>query len=339
MALNGLSSASCSEEGWVLVTGGLGFIGSNLVESFLGDGISVVAIDNLDASTYDPMVRLQNLSALKETAEKSRTPFRFILGDTRDRTFLKGLFSAYRMTCIVDLAARAGVRSSLLDPVGYIQANVEGLVNLVTSAKEAGVSKIIYISSSSVYGQKPGLFSEDDTYLLPNSPYGMTKLMAEKFLELHVRLDGLSGIVLRPFTVYGPRQRPEMAIYTFLTQMEAGKPVTVFGDGSMRRDFTHVRDIVEGIRRAVVYPQPKGSVSTFNLGTSSPVSLLELMAALEEVVGKKATVRFLPTPPTEPIQTWADIRKAREHLGYNPSFGIKEGLSDFVRWYNKFIRL
>lgn len=192
--MDGLSSESCSDEGRILITGGLGFIGSHLVESFLEDGISVVTLDNLDRSTYDPTVRLQNLSLLKEVSRKTRTPFRFIFGDTRDRTLLKALFSAYRISCIVDLAARAGVRPSLLDPVGYVKANVEGFVNLIAAAKEACVSKIVYISSSSVYGHKVGMFSEDDTSLLPNSPYGMTKLMAEKFLELHARLDGLSVI-------------------------------------------------------------------------------------------------------------------------------------------------
>lgn len=337
--MNGLGSESCANEEAVLVTGGLGFIGSHLVESFLGDGVSVITIDNLDRSTYDPMVRLQNLSLLKEAFRKTDTPFRFILGDTRDRALLRAIFSSYRIFCVVDLAARAGVRSSLLDPVGYIQTNVEGLVNLISAAKEARVSKIVYISSSSVYGHKVGMFSEDDASLLPGSPYGMTKLMAEKFLELHARLYGLSGVILRPFTVYGPRQRPEMAIYTFLTQIEANKPITLFGDGSMKRDFTHVRDVVAGIRKAVALSQSAGSVSTFNLGTSSPVSLLELVATLEEVSHKKAAIRFLPIPPTEPLQTCADIRRAKERLGYNPSVGLKEGLSDFVGWYNERVSL
>jgi len=327
-----------SNRAWTLVTGGLGFIGSHLVESLLGDGVPVLVLDNLDKSTYNPMLRLENLSILSKVGRSKGAAFRFILGDTRNRTLIKTIFSANAIGCIVDLAARAGVRPSLLDPVGYIQANVEGFVSLLAEAKEAGVRQIVYISSSSVYGNKPGRFFEDDSELDPSSPYGMSKLMAERFLALYARLYDLSGIVLRPFTVYGPRQRPEMAIHKFLDQLFHDRPLTIFGDGTMRRDFTHALDIVAGIRRAIELSIQPGVVRTYNLGTSHPVSLFALIEALEEATNKKADIRLVPAPPSELFQTWADITKAREQLGYCPKIGLQEGLSDFVQWYNKRIK-
>jgi UDP-glucuronate 4-epimerase len=331
----GSDNAPISSRPWTFVTGGLGFIGSHLVESLLGDGVPVLALDNLDKSTYNPMLRLENLSILSKLARSKGTAFRFILGDTHNRPLIKTIFSANAVGCIVDLAARAGVRPSLLDPVGYIQANVEGFVSLLAEAKEAGVRKVVYVSSSSVYGNKPGRFFEDDPELNPGSPYGMSKLMAERFFALYARLYGLSGIVLRPFTVYGPRQRPEMAIHKFLNQLLHDRPLTIFGDGSMRRDFTHVLDVVAGIRGAIELSIQPGVVQTYNLGTSHPVSLFALIEALEEATNKKADVRLVPAPPGELFQTWADIKKAREQFGYCPKVGLKEGLSDFVRWYNK----
>jgi len=334
MAFGG-DNAPISNKAWTLVTGGLGFIGSHLVESLLGDGVPVLVLDNLDKSTYNPMLRLENLSILSKVGRSKGAAFRFILGDTRNRTLIKTIFSANAIGCIVDLAARAGVRPSLLDPVGYIQANVEGFVSLLAEAKEAGVRQIVYISSSSVYGNKPGRFFEDDSELDPSSPYGMSKLMAERFLALYARLYDLSGIVLRPFTVYGPRQRPEMAIHKFLDQLFHDRPLTIFGDGTMRRDFTHALDIVAGIRRAIELSIQPGVVRTYNLGTSHPVSLFALIEALEEATNKKADIRLVPAPPSELFQTWADITKAREQLGYCPKIGLQEGLSDFVQWYNK----
>lgn len=320
---------------WTLVTGGLGFIGSHLVESLLVDAVPVIVLDNLDKSTYSPMLRLENLSILSKISRSKGTGFRFILGDTHCRPLLKRIFSANPVACIVDLAARAGVRPSLLDPAGYIHANVEGLVSLLAEARQAGILKVVYISSSSVYGDKPGCFIEDDPELNPTSPYGMSKLMAERFLGLYARLYGLSGTVLRPFTVYGPRQRPEMAIHKFLTQLFHGHPITVFGDGSMRRDFTHVLDVVSGIRGAMEMNVQPGVLQAYNLGTSHPVSLLNLIETLEKVTNKKADIRLVPAPRSELFQTWADIRKAREHLGYRPKIGLKEGLNGFLQWYNE----
>jgi UDP-glucuronate 4-epimerase len=307
-----------------LVTGGAGFIGSHLLEALLDRGGSVATVDNFD-DFYPPTVKRRNLEEVSR-----RGPIRLFEADIRDKAALHEVFEAIRPEVVIHLAARAGVRPSIEQPELYEAVNVGGTVNLLSLARDFGVKKFIFISSSSVYGATTRVpFVEDQVELKPVSPYAATKLAGELICYTYSHLFGLPVVCLRIFTVYGPRQRPDLAIHKFAALIEAGKPVPLFGDGGSSRDYTFVDDIVAGILAAVDYQTP---YDVFNLGNSHPIKLSELVHLLENTLGKQALVNSLPPQPGDVPITWADIGKARRLLGYEPRVSLPAGIERFVAW-------
>jgi UDP-glucuronate 4-epimerase len=309
----------------VLVTGGAGFIGSHLVERLLAEGHRVVCLDNFD-DFYDPALKRRNLAAaLKHLG------FRLVEGDLRDADGLETLFAGEKFDLVAHLAARAGVRPSVEDPALYVDVNLRGTVYLLEACKRHAVRRFISASSSSVYGNSSRVpFSEDDPVNTPISPYAATKKAGELLCHTYHHLYGMDIACLRYFTVYGPRQRPEMAIYHFTRSIFEGKKISLFGDGSSRRDYTYIDDAVEGTLGAF---RREHGFQVYNIGESQTITLAELLAAIEEQVGKKAIIEHLPEQPGDVKLTYAEIGKARERLGYNPQTKIREGLARFVQWY------
>lgn len=308
----------------VVVTGGAGFIGSHLCEALSKRGDRVVAIDNLN-DFYDPAIKRGNLAALSKLPS-----FRFVEADIRDRKRMAAEIGSARPDAIVHLAAMAGVRPSTENPSLYADVNVMGTVALLDAAVGAGVKRFVFASSSSVYGNnEKAPFSEDDRVDEPISPYAATKKAGELIVHSYSHLHGLAAPCLRFFTVYGPRQRPEMAIHKFARLILAGKPLPVFGDGSMRRDFTYIDDIVDGVVRSL---DRASGYRIYNLGESRTVTLTELIAALEKALGRKATIERMPEVPGDVKVTYADVARARKELGYAPSFPLEEGLRRFAEW-------
>jgi len=306
-----------------LVTGGAGFIGSHLVERLLAEGWRVTVVDNFDPF-YDPAIKRRNL------ARCASEGFRLVEADIRDAgTLASRLDGSYDV--IVHLAARAGVRPSLKDPVGYYEVNVRGTQNLLELARQWGVRQFVFGSSSSVYGINPNVpWREDDSVLLPISPYASTKVSGELLGHVYSHLYGIRFLALRFFTVYGPRQRPDLAIHKFARRMLAGQPVPVYGDGSTRRDYTYIDDILAGLRAAMDYDASHYEV--INLGNNRTVSLMEMIRALEEVLEVEARLAFEPEQPGDVPQTYADISKARRLLGYEPRTEFRQGLRAFAEW-------
>jgi UDP-glucuronate 4-epimerase len=309
----------------ILVTGGAGFIGSHLVERLLREGHQVVCLDNFD-DFYDPALKRRNLAApLQDRA------FRLVEGDLRHEGALKKILASGRIDGVAHLAARAGVRPSVQNPALYADVNIRGTIHLLEACRESGVRRFLFASSSSVYGNSSQVpFSEDDPVNHPISPYAATKKAGELLCHTYHYLYGVDIACLRYFTVYGPRQRPEMAIHHFTRCIHEGRKISLFGDGSSRRDYTYIDDAVDGTVRALFN---KHGFEIYNIGESQTISLMELIRAIEKGVGKKAILEHLPEQPGDVRQTFADIRKAREKLGYDPRTRIQEGLSRFVRWY------
>jgi UDP-glucuronate 4-epimerase len=311
-----------------LVTGGAGFIGSHVCERLLSDGHSVWAFDDLNPF-YEPQLKRRNLRDIQSLAK----PFKFVHGDLADRTALDELFSSVKFDQVIHLAARAGVRPSLAEPALYQRVNVEGTVNLLEAARKGGVKKIIIASSSSVYGVNSKVpFSESDPIFSAISPYAASKLACESLGHVYHHVYGLDVVVLRLFTVYGPRQRPDLAIRKFATLIHAGKPIPVFGDGSMARDYTYVTDTVDGIIAAT---RKEFGFEIFNLGESQTVTLGRLVELLEAALGKKAVIDRQPVQPGDVPVTFADITKARAQLGYQPRVKIEPGIKLFIDWFRK----
>jgi UDP-glucuronate 4-epimerase len=317
--------------GRVLLTGGAGFIGSHLAEALLRRSAQLTIVDVLD-EFYSPAWKRANLEQVRQGGH-----FEFSETDIRDRTSLAKVFTDARPDVVLHLAARAGVRPSIEQPSLYEQVNVAGTVNLLELSREFRVRKFIFGSSSSVYGAtSKAPFSEDQVEGRPISPYAATKLAGELFCYTYAHLFALPAICLRFFTVYGPRQRPDLAIHKFTAQMEAGKPIPVFGDGSSGRDYTHVHDIVAGILAALDYQFPPAQpipFEVFNLGNSHPVTLTDLLLLLEKAIGRKAIRDQKPMQAGDVPLTWADISKAGRLLGYQPKVTLEKGLQDFVSWY------
>ena len=308
----------------VLITGAAGFIGSHLCERLLSEGCAVVGLDNFD-EFYSPQVKRANIAGLIGSSG-----FEMIEGDIRDAGCVEGVLAKKGFDIIVHLAAKAGVRPSIEDPVGYSDVNVNGTVVLLEGAKKCGVKKFVFGSSSSVYGDNSKVpFSEDDDAGFPISPYGATKKAGELICRTYSYLYDINVACLRLFTVYGPRQRPDLAIYKFSKLIEAGKPIPVYGDGSMKRDFTYIDDIVGGIVRAM---RRCDGYEIYNLGRSQPVRLDELISAIENALGRKAIINRLPMQPGDVRQTYADVTKAQTKLSYKPKTKLPEGLEHFVQW-------
>jgi UDP-glucuronate 4-epimerase len=314
----------------VLLTGGAGFIGSHVSEALLRRGLQLSVVDSLD-DFYSPAAKRANLEEVRKSGN-----FCFCELDLCDFDALRQAVSSLRPDIIIHLAARAGVRPSIENPRLYERVNVGGTVNLLELARQLGVKRLIFGSSSSVYGITNRVpFAEDDACLRPISPYAASKLAGEFLCHTYAHLYGLSTVCLRFFTVYGPRQRPDLAIRKFTTLMESGKPIPVFGDGSLGRDYTFVDDIVAGVLAALDYQfPPEGTpFDIFNLGNSHPVSLNELIAALERITGRVAIRDRQALQPGDVPITWANTDKASRMLNYRPATSLAVGLEKFVRWF------
>jgi len=305
-----------------LVTGAAGFIGSHLCERLLDEGLSVVGIDNFD-DFYDPQIKRDNISNCLKNKD-----FQLIEADIRDRAAMDK--AAGGVEIIVHLAAKAGVRASIAEPLLYSDVNINGTMFLLEAANKHKVGKFIFASSSSVYGNNEKVpFSEDDNVDFPISPYAATKKACELICHTYHHLYGIDITCLRFFTVYGPRQRPDLAIHKFSKLIEQDKPIPVYGDGSMMRDFTYIDDIIEGTVAAMNNCE---GFNIYNLGESRPITVNDLIAAIEKALGKKAIRKYIPLQPGDVNRTYADITKAARELGYNPSTPIPDGLAKFAAW-------
>lgn len=309
----------------VLITGGAGFIGSHLAGRLVDEGHAVSILDDLN-DYYDPALKRANLEIVRR-----RGAVEFVEGDIRDFALVNELIGGLKPDCIVHLAARAGVRPSLEEPLLYEQVNVGGTTALLEAARRAKVPKFVFASSSSIYGIANRVpFSEEDLLNLPISPYAATKIAGEKICYTYSHLYAMDVVCLRFFTVFGPRQRPDLAIRKFMQRIQAGTPIPVFGDGSMGRDYTFVEDTVAGIRAAMDYGC---RYDVFNLGNSHPVLLSEMIATLERVLGREAIIDRQPVQPGDVPITFADIGKAQRLLGYAPRTTFEEGIRRMVEWY------
>jgi UDP-glucuronate 4-epimerase len=312
-----------------MVTGGAGFIGSHLCERLLREGDQVVCFDNFD-NFYDPDIKIRNVEGINK---KFPDRFKLITGDIRNAEHLQEAFQKNRIDLVVHLAARAGVRPSIEQPLLYQDMNIRGTMVLLEACKEYKVKDFIFASSSSVYGENQRVpFSEKDLDIQPISPYGATKRAGELLSYSYHHLYGMNIACLRIFTAYGPRQRPEMAIHKFTRLVDQGEKVPMFGDGSSRRDYTYIDDLIEGILSII--HRSKG-FEVYNLGESQTTSLKELIQLIEKALGKKALVEMLRPQPGDVSTTYADITKAREMLGYRPKVKMEEGIRRFVEWYKK----
>ncbi len=311
----------------VLVTGGAGFIGSHLCERLLREGAHVVCLDNFD-SFYDPNIKIKNVGGL---VRKFPGQFELTAGDIRNREQLQEAFRKTPFDLVVHLAARAGVRPSITDPLLYQDVNIRGTIVLLESCKEFGLKDFIFASSSSVYGENRKVpFSEDDFDVQPISPYGATKRAGELLCYAYHHLFGMYIACLRIFTAYGPRQRPEMAIHKFTRLIDQGGKIPMYGDGSSKRDYTYIDDLVDGILATIHHHK---GFEIYNLGESRTTSLMELIGLIEEALGKKASVDWLEPQAGDVSLTYADVSKARRILGYEPKVDMKEGIKRFVEWY------
>lgn len=310
-----------------LVTGGAGFIGSHVCERLLQTGHAVWAFDDL-SNFYDPALKRRNLREIRSLGGK----FEFVHGNITDRAALDELFGSVKFDQVIHLAARAGVRPSLEEPALYQRVNVEGTVNVLETARTADVEKIILASSSSVYGVNSKVpFSESDPIFSAISPYAASKLACEALGHVYHHVYGMDVAALRLFTVYGPRQRPDLAIYKFAKLISAGKPIPVFGDpDASGRDYTYITDTLEGVMACT---QKEFGYEIFNLGESQTVTLSRLVELLENALGKKAIIDRKPLQPGDVPVTCADISKARARLGYNPKVKIEDGIPKFVEWF------
>ena len=310
----------------VLITGGAGFIGSHLAEKVLVAGHNVSILDDFN-DFYDPQIKRANVQAIAK-----HVPVHTV--DLRDAEAVNRVLLGEKFDAIVHLAARAGVRPSIKDPQLYYQTNVNGTLNLFEAARAAAVERILLASSSSVYGiSKMVPFSEDQHLTQTISPYAATKIASEFLGSTYSHLYGMRVIALRFFTVYGPRQRPDLAIHHFTRQIAAGQPIEQFGDGSTRRDYTYIDDIIQGVMAAFEYSGPLFDI--FNLGESETIQLRDLIASIERELGVKAKINRLPEQPGDVPLTCADISKARRLLGYNPTTRFSDGLPRFVDWFRR----
>lgn len=309
----------------ILVTGGAGFIGSHFVEKCLALGHSAAVLDDFN-DFYDPAIKRANIAPFSKHVAIHEA-------DLRDRAAVERIVAGGKFDAIVHLAARAGVRPSIQDPKLYLDTNISGTWHLLEAAKQAGIGRFVAASSSSVYGVlKTAPFREDMALTATISPYAATKLACEQLCSNYAHLYGMRTINLRFFTVYGPRQRPDLAIHAFTRRIWEGQAINQFGDGSTRRDYTYIDDILQGMVACLSYEGPRCEV--FNLGESQTTTLSELIASIENALGKKAVINQLPEQPGDVPLTYADISKARALLGYDPHTKIAEGIPKFVEWFH-----
>lgn len=311
----------------ILVTGGAGFIGSHLVDRLLGEGRWRVCVVDDFNDFYAPEIKRLNVREHQKSSA-----YRLYESDIRDKESLAEIFGAEKFDCIVHLAARAGVRPSLSQPLLYTETNITGTLNLLELAREHSVKQFVFGSSSSVYGINAKVpFSEDDPIRQPISPYAATKAAGELLCHTYSHLYGIRCVALRFFTVYGARQRPDLAIHKFARLITEGRSIPVFGDGTTRRDYTYIDDIIAGVRAAIDYDASLYEV--FNLGESQTVELNRLIALLEKELDRQAVIDRQPMQPGDVPQTYADVSKARRLLGYDPQTKIEDGIKRFVEWF------
>ncbi len=309
----------------VLVTGAAGFIGSHLTERLLANQDAVICLDNFN-DFYDPEIKRENIIDFMDNSR-----FHLIEGDIRDSDLVEKIFRDYSPDAVVHLAAMAGVRPSIEDPLLYNDVNVNGTCVLLEAARKYPVSNFIFGSSSSVYGARDTVpFSEKEEVSRPISPYAATKVAGEILCYTYHHLYNIPVTCLRFFTVYGPRQRPEMAIHMFARLIRDEEMVPIFGDGSSRRDYTYIDDIIDGVLRSLERPF---GYEIINLGESQTVALMELVTLLEKGLGKKASLEMLPDQPGDVPVTFADVSHARKLLDYEPSISIEKGIEKFVEWF------
>jgi UDP-glucuronate 4-epimerase len=319
----------------VLLTGCAGFIGSHTLDRLLADGHDVIGVDNFDPF-YSRALKNANIAQhMGGATSVSSGTFELLEADLAEEatyTKLKFMLGNEPVDAIIHLAAKAGVRPSIEDPIGYQRAGVNATQNLLEFAKEQGIKQFVFASSSSVYGVNPRVpWSESDAVLQPISPYASSKVSCELLGHVYSHLYGIRFLGLRFFTVYGPRQRPDLAINKFIRLIEAGEPIPVFGDGSTRRDYTYITDIVDGILTALQYQSSNYEI--INLGNDHTVTLTEMIQTIETVVGKKAEINRLPQQPGDVPQTWANVAQAKELLSYQPTTSFKQGVTEFYNWW------
>jgi UDP-glucuronate 4-epimerase len=308
----------------VLITGGAGFIGSHTAERLVREGAAVTILDDFN-DYYDPAIKRANVAALQGQAS-------VVEGDIRDQSVVERVCREGQFDIIIHLAARAGVRPSITDPELYLSTNINGTFRLLEGARLSGVKRFIFAGSSSVYGTNEKIpFSEVDAITNTISPYAVTKLAGEQLCSTYTNIYGMRCVCLRFFTVYGPRQRPDLAISKFTSLINAGRAVPRYGDGSTARDYTYVDDIVGGIMASLRYEGAPFDI--FNLGGSQTTTLNELIEAVEAALGRKALIEPLPFQPGDVPLTFADISKARRLLGYNPKTPVSAGIPRYVEWF------
>lgn len=312
-----------------LVTGCAGFIGSHVTEALLQQGNTVVGVDNF-CDFYDPRIKKQNISKLLSDNK-------FVLAeiDIRNKKLLYELFEKYKLFAVIHLAAMAGVRPSIVSPEVYNEVNISGTLNILEAMKNFDVKKLVFASSSSVYGNNEKVpFAETDDVDEAISPYAATKKAGEVIAHVYHHLYDIDMILLRFFTVYGERQRPDLAIYKFTKMISEGQAIPFYGDGSTRRDYTYIKDIVDGVLKSLKYAENHKRVyEILNLGESRTISLKEMVATIEKALNKKVKINQQPMQPGDVVQTYADITKARELIGYNPQTDFEEGIERFVEWF------
>lgn len=330
-----------------LITGASGFIGSNLAKKLLSSGHKVINVDIFN-DYYDLSIKINNVlesvgstSACSDTGQLKTIvdskSYKLEISDIRDLADIRKIFTENRIDTVIHLAAMAGVRPSIENPMLYQDVNVKGTMNMLECCREFGVSKFIMASSSSVYGNNKKVpFSETDIVDFAISPYAATKKSCEVIGHSYHHLFNIDMAMLRFFTVYGPGQRPDLAIHKFTKMIEDGTPIPFYGDGDTKRDYTYIDDIVDGVIKAAEYVENNSSVyEIFNLGESQTISLSEMVSTIEDILGKKAKINKLPMQPGDVNITFANIDKAKKMLGYNPSMVFSEGIKEFVAWYRR----
>lgn len=315
----------------ILVTGGAGFIGSHLIKNLIYKGNNVFCLDNFDPF-YSKEIKLKNISSFVDL-----NSFTLIEGDLRDKKLILGIFETHQINAVIHLAAKAGVRPSIESPEDYYDVNVVGTLNLLQAMRKFDVKKLIFASSSSVYGNNIKVpYSETDSVDNPISPYASTKKSGELLIHTFHHLYNFDVLALRFFTVYGPRQRPDLAIHKFFNLLSEDRPIEIYGDGETSRDYTYIDDIVSGIQLSLDYLiKNSGTYEILNIGNSNPVKLSELISQIEDVSSKKFKRLNLPMQQGDVNKTFADIKKASQLIGYSPKTTLKSGLEKFKQWHEK----
>jgi UDP-glucuronate 4-epimerase len=321
----------------IVVTGGAGFIGSHLCEALLKKGNTVINIDSFN-DYYDPKIKRNNVEETRSFIRVNQiddNSYKVAEGDIRDCGFLKQVFEENQVDTIVHLAAYAGVRPSIQNPVLYTDVNINGTVNLLEISKMCDIKRFVFASSSSVYGNNTKVpFAEDDVVDFPISPYAATKKAGELLCHTYHSLYNINMACLRFFTVYGPRQRPDLAINKFTKLISAGQPIPFYGDGTTERDYTYIEDIIDGLTKAIHWVgEGQGKYEVFNLGESNTVTLSRMVQAIENALGKRAEINRMPMQPGDVNRTFADVTKAKAILEYHPRMEFEEGICKFIKWF------